>query len=450
LYATGDTIVAISTASGVGAIGIVRLSGPGAFDLTERLLKKPCPLERKRRILHGLLVDPKDGQPLDDGLVLWMKGPQSATGEDVAECHVHGSPAVLRRLMGVFTREGARPAEPGEFTYRAFLNGRIDLAQAEAVQALVSARGEEERRQALKQLTGNLSAFLEPVEERLKDLYLQIEARIEFPEDGIPPIEKNTFLEKIRTTRTTLDGLLASYDRGQVLREGLTVALVGAPNVGKSSLLNKLLGTNRAIVTHLPGTTRDVIEGEIVLSGLRVRLFDTAGLRETEEVVEAEGVERAKQTLREADLVLYVLDPTQEGDDKPWEAHGREEATWWVYNKKDLWTSTPPTAFPDEKTLAVSCKTGEGIEELTRRLEDWAKRPGAEGDVVLLQERHRREIQTACKALGRLEEEIEKGDALELWAEETKAATLAVGRVRGLHLQKDAFEEIFSRFCIGK
>jgi tRNA modification GTPase len=300
-------------------------------------------------------------------------------------------------------------------------------------------------------LTGGLAAFLEPVEEKLKDLYLQIEARIEFPEDGIPPIQKDRFLKTVVDCGRSLRQLLDSYQQGLVLREGLNVALVGAPNVGKSSLLNAILGKSRSIVTHIPGTTRDVIEGEIQLAGMKVRLFDTAGLRDTDEHVEAEGVRRTRLTMEEADLILWVLDASrpQEGLEEALTKKG-DPHVWWIFNKSDLEPVPYPNPFIAERTQAVSCLTKKGVEELVKRLEQWAHRPESVGDVVLLQERHQTEVRKAVEALGRLEGHLQHDEGLEIWAEETKAAILAVGRVRGRHLDQDAFEDIFSRFCIGK
>jgi tRNA modification GTPase len=451
LYVSGDTIVAISTANGLGAIGIVRVSGPLAFELCRTIFKSTELSSNKRGMFHGFFNDPQTQETLDEGLLLWMPGPHSATGEDVAECQVHGSPAVLQRLVSVLIQAGARPAEPGEFTYRAFQNGRLDLAQAEAVQSLVAAHGEQESKQALRQLTGGLTAFLKPVEERLKDLYLQIEARIEFPEDGIAPLVHGPFLGAVKELRSILKGLLESYSRGLVLRRGFNVALVGAPNVGKSSLLNALLGTSRAIVTHIPGTTRDVIEGEMHLSGIRVRLFDTAGLRETDEHIEAEGIRRSKKTMEEADLVLWVLDSTDPKSGLEESIPTKDDArVWWVYNKTDLANPPQGSTFPSERTMLVSCRTNDGIEALVRRLEGWVAQPTRSGDILLLQERHQLEVRRAEEALGRLECLVLGKQSLEIWAEETREALHALGRIRGLHLGKEAFEEIFSQFCIGK
>jgi tRNA modification GTPase len=305
MYELGDIIVAVATAPGEGGVGIVRLSGAGAIAMATRVYSGSRPIPQRRAFLHGTFCDPTNGETLDEGLLLVMPGPHSYTGEDVVEFHTHGSPAVLARLTALLVQLGARPALPGEFTYRAFRNGRLDLPQAEAVQALVSAHGEAARRQALRQLSGGLSVHLEPLEEKLKSLYVQLEARLEFSEDGLPPLDVPAYASAVSDCRETLKKLLDSYTQGRVLRDGLVVALVGAPNVGKSSLLNALLGSDRAIVMPQPGTTRDVVEGEMRLGGQRVRLFDTAGLRASQDPIEEEGVKRSRRVIEEADLVFW-------------------------------------------------------------------------------------------------------------------------------------------------
>lgn len=451
MYQTGDTIVAVSTAPGLGAIGIVRLSGPGAMAWSARVGRVTLDGKSKRSFHHVLFKDPNGEETIDEGLLLWMPSPRSATGEDVAEIHAHGSQAVLRRLVEVFVSLGARPAEPGEFTYRAFLNGKMDLTQAEAVQTLVASQGERERKQSVLQLTGGMASHLGPVEESLKNLHLQVEARIEFPEDGLAAIEKGAFLEQVRRCLASLERLLDSYRSGRVLREGLSVALAGAPNVGKSSLLNALLGEPRAIVTHISGTTRDLIEGHLMLSGVRVRLFDTAGIRDTEEQVEVEGIRRAREAMREADLVFWVLDASRPDQGRGEALEKKDDPRVWViHNKVDLADPRTEGDFTEERAFRVSCVTGSGLDALRDRIERWAKGSAGDGGLVLLQERHRREVQTAVDALHHLEGAVQEGQPLDLWAEDTREALLAIGRIRGRDLGREAFENIFSKFCIGK
>ncbi len=450
MYELGDTIVSIATPPGEGGIGIVRLSGSQALTLAGLLTHSGSPLKRSRALLFRRWTDPATKIPLDEGLMLVMPGPGSYTGEDVVELHAHGSPAVLKSLVECLSRRGARPALPGEFTYRAFRNGRLDLSQAEAVQALVASHGEASRRQAMSQLTGGLSSHLEPLEERLKSLYLQLEARLEFPEEGLPDLDLSSFTREISEARLETTKLRNSYDQGRVLRQGLIVALVGAPNVGKSSLLNALLGVDRAIVTEVAGTTRDAVEGEIFLKGVRARLFDTAGFRASGDRLEREGIRRSLAVMEEADSCLWVLDASrpQEGLSDA-QARAEDPRYLFVVNKNDL-APEAPFPFPADRMIRTSCRTKEGLEALRAYLEEAASPGVIASDVVLTQERHKNEIQAAEEALGRLEKMVQAGETREKWAEELKTAALAVGRVRGRNLPEDAFEEIFRTFCVGK
>jgi tRNA modification GTPase len=455
MYELQDTITAIATPAGAGGVGIVRLSGEEAFPIAQRVFVPSKPFDRRRQILFGKFKNAKTGEFLDEGLLLVMPKPQSYTTEDVVEFHTHGSPALLAQLVEVLVDLGARPAEPGEFTYRAFIHGRLDLTQAEAVEALVSAQGDAARRQALRQLTGGLAAHLEPMEESLKSLYLKIEARLEFSEDGIPALDLEKFIQELATVQKELQRLLESYQQGKVIRQGLTVALVGPPNVGKSSLLNALLGTNRAIVTPVAGTTRDVVEGEIRLKGVRIRLFDTAGIREAENAVEIEGIRRSRRVIEEADVIFWLVDATQ-----PQESLGElksaslpQDRTYYLFNKmdlaktKELWKDSK---LEESKCLALSCQTQEGLPQVMEKIEKLIQTPVGGEDVVLTSSRHKREIENAAQALGNLQGLIKAKESYELWAEELREAALAIGRVRGRNLPASAFEDIFTKFCVGK
>ena len=455
MYQLEDTIAAIATPAGIGGIGIVRLSGEKAFSIARQVLAPSAPWKDQRQMLLGKFRNPQTGETLDEGLLLVMPKPQSYTTEDVVEFHAHGSPPVLEKLMEVLVALGARPAEPGEFTYRAFLNGRLDLTQAEAVEALVSAQGEAARRLALRQLTGGLAAHLEPLEESLKALYLKIEARLEFSEDGIPPLDLEKFKKETAAVQEELRKLLESYRQGRVIREGLTVALVGPPNVGKSSLLNAVLGTQRAIVTPLAGTTRDVVEGEVRLKGVKVRLFDTAGIREAQNEVEVEGIRRSRQVIEEADILFWIFDASNPGESlvELKRASLPLGRTWFLFNKMDLVKKGQPwesLGLDPGRCLGLSCQTKEGLEGVVGRIEALIQTPAASGDVVLTSARHLGETRKALEALGRLRGLMESSAAYELWAEELREAALAVGRIRGRNLPATAFEEIFTKFCIGK
>ncbi|HXL73862.1 MAG TPA: tRNA uridine-5-carboxymethylaminomethyl(34) synthesis GTPase MnmE [bacterium] len=455
MYELQDTITAIATPAGVGGIGIIRLSGDKAFEIAQKLLPEAKPFEKRRQILFTAFQHPQTGESLDEGLLLIMPNPQSYTTEDVVEFHVHGSPLLLEKMIELLAGLGARLAHPGEFTYRAFIHGRLDLTQAEAVESLVSAQGDASRRQALRQLTGGLAAHLEPMEEFLKSLYLKIEARLEFADDGIPPLDQTKFEEEAAAVRAELQKLLDSYQQGKVLREGLTVALVGPPNVGKSSLLNTLLGTQRAIVTPLAGTTRDVVEGDIRLKGVRVRFFDTAGLRDTKNVVEIEGIRRSRQVMEEADMIFWLIDASNPAESlsELKTASLPKDRVWYLFNKVDLVSDKQPwkkIQLPVEKCLSFSCMTREGLFQVFSAVESFIQTPSGGEDVVLTSARHRQEIEKALVALNNLQALMKIRQPFELWAEELKIAALAIGRIRGRDLPTKAFEDIFNKFCVGK
>jgi len=458
VYPLDDTICAIATPAGMGGVGIVRLSGPEALPLAQKAFQGSRPIGKKREILFGKFVDPASQEILDEGLLLVMPGPASYTGEDVVEFHAHGSPVLLSRLVEVLTASGARPAQPGEFTYRGFTHGRLDLTQAEAVEALVSAQGEASRRQALQQLTGGLSSHLEPLEESLKSLYIKIEARLEFSEDGIPPLDLEKFKSEAAEIRSELKKLLKSYARGKVLRDGVAVALVGPPNTGKSSLLNALLGTDRAIVTPVAGTTRDVVEGEMHLKGVKIRFFDTAGIREAGNEVEVEGIRRSRQVMEEADLLFWLVDASNPAESlqEAQRASLPPGRSMLLFNKMDLalgqepWKELRKWNLDSLPYLSLSCVTKEGLETVFGKIEELLQTPFSGEDVVLTSARHQAEVKKADQALERLEGLGQSQAPYELWAEELKEAILAIGRIRGRNLSAAAFEEIFNKFCIGK
>ena len=455
MFELNDTIAAIATPSGTSGIGIIRVSGDKSFEAAGRILKKTKPLEKKRQVLFGNIQDPRTGEVIDKGLLLTMPGPNSYTAEDVVEFHVHGNQSLLALLMEILVSLGVRPAGPGEFTYRAFMYGRMDLTQAEAVESLVSAQGDAARRQALRQLTGGLSSHLEPLEESLKSLYLKIEARLEFSEDGIPSLDQPKFEKEAAGVKAELQKLLESYKQGKVIREGIAIALVGPPNVGKSSLLNALLGTNRAIVTPMAGTTRDVVEGEIRLKGVRIRLFDTAGIREAKNVVEVEGVRRSRQIIEEADIIFWLVDSSdpEQSLKELKSSNPPLERTWFLFNKIDLVKGKEPwkgLEVPSDRCLALSCQTQEGLQGLMVKMEDLIQTPDGGEDVVLTSARHQKEVQQAFHALENVQGLIQSKQPYELWAEELREAALAIGRVRGRNLPATAFEDIFTKFCVGK
>ncbi|WP_119361832.1 tRNA uridine-5-carboxymethylaminomethyl(34) synthesis GTPase MnmE, partial [Meiothermus taiwanensis] len=309
LPSLNDVIAAIATPPGKGAVGIVRVSGEGALELVSRLWKGTNPSQLPGgRFTYGKICDPNTQEVLDEALLLVFRRPHSYTGQDSAELQTHGSPAVLRRVLQVLFELGARPAQPGEFTLRAYLNGKMDLAQAESVLSLVEAESEAARRQALRGLSAGLSQKISRLSEQLFDLLAHIQAWLDYPEEGVEPAQIQAGLEPVLQE---INRLLSTAPAGRIAQKGARIALVGAPNAGKSSLLNALLGYERAIVTPIPGTTRDYLEAPLEIAGVPIVAVDTAGVRETHDVIEKSGVERALQIAQEADLVLYLADQSQ-------------------------------------------------------------------------------------------------------------------------------------------
>lgn len=421
-------------------MGIVRISGPRAFDAARALAGPKLPPPRYAAL--RTFRDPATGEVLDRGLLILFAAPRSYTGEDMVEIHHHGGPAVQAAILDALGGlPGLRPARPGEFTRRAFAGGRMDLVEAEAVADLVDAVTAAQRRLALRLASGELSRRLSAWRERLLDLLAGVEAELDFAaEEGDVP---GDLIARARTEavelRAEMARLLAEGRRGEVLMRGLTVAVTGAPNVGKSSLVNRLARRDVAIVTPIPGTTRDVIEVRLDLGGVPVTLLDTAGLRETDDPVEAEGVRRAREKAAAADLELRVVDATDPGPPP-----AGDDRTVLVVNKIDL---APPPAW-DVPHVALSCATGEGLERLEEELARRAAGLAAGGDVALLTRARQREaLEEAADALARIAAD---GCDPVLVAEDLRIAARALGRIIGAVDVEDVLDRVFARFCIGK
>ena len=427
-----DPICAIATPPGKGAIGVVRLSGEGALEIAARVWRGKDPRRLKGgRFALGEVVDPKTGEAIDQAILLVFRAPRSYTGEDLVEFQTHGSPAVLRRVMEVLVAEGARPAGRGEFTFRAYLNGKMDLAQAEAVLALIEAEGELARRQALRALEGALSRRIEALENRLLNLLAHIQALLDYPEEGVEPLEAE---RTIREVLAEVEALLAQAKASRLAQKGARLALIGAPNAGKSSLLNALLGYERALVSPIPGTTRDYLEAPLELFGIPLVAVDTAGVRETEDPVERMGVERALGIAEEADLVLYVVDRSQPKPAPPPLPWAR---TLKVATKSDL-----PPAWEDPEFLPVSSLTGEGLDRLKEAVREALL--GREGGEVLLTER---QVEALLRARERLEEALSLPEDLMGLALEEAARALAL--LTGKEVAEEVVARVFQNFCVG-
>lgn len=439
-----ETIAAIATAAGVAGVGIVRLSGAGCRAIAATLLGKPP----EPRHAHYLRFRDADGAVIDDGLLIFFPGPQSYTGEDVLELQGHGSPVLLGQLLRRCLALGARPARPGEFTERAFLEGRLDLAQAEAVADLVSAGSEAAARAARRSLEGEFSRRVDAVVEGLTGLRVWIEAALDFPDEEIDFLAAPELQEKLQRVAGQLDALRTAAERGRRLVDGLHVVIAGAPNAGKSSLLNALAGEDRAIVTDVPGTTRDLLRERIRIDGIELTLVDTAGLRDAPDVVEREGIRRARDELAKADLVLAVVDATAPASDALPLPPG--VPVLWLHSKSDLLATPPaPQSRGDGRHLWLSARTGAGLDALRAALRESAGLgDGVEGSFSA-RARHVDALRRGAEALARAAAQLHHG-AGELAAEELRQAQDALGEITG-RVDADALlGRIFADFCIGK
>jgi tRNA modification GTPase len=433
---TRDTIAAIATPAGRGGIGVVRISGSATEVLTRKILGF---VPEPRQATHAMFRDAR-GEPVDEGVALYFPAPHSYTGEPVLELQGHGGPVVMRALLAACLDAGARLAEPGEFTRRAFLEGKLDLAQAEAVADLIDAASREAARSALRSLTGEFSAAIGALQSQLIELRALTEAMLDFPEEEVDALHRDDAQARLAGVRRTLDAVLEKSRQGSLLRSGVHVVLAGRPNVGKSSLLNRLAGEERAIVTPVAGTTRDALREPVQIDGVPLVLVDTAGLRPSSDVVERLGIERTRRELERADVVVAVHEAggSQALENLPVGVPRIE-----VYNKIDL---VPGFAAP-EGALGVSAKTGEGLDELRRAILRGAGWSSSGEPVFLARERHLRALE---RARAHLDAAARETGRWEFFAEELRLAHVALGAITGEFGADDLLGEIFSRFCIGK
>jgi tRNA modification GTPase len=456
-----DTICAIATAPGEAAIGVIRLSGPSALAAADRVVrlqsKQPLKALTDRRVAFGHVVDESHKGIIDEVLVTVMRAPKSYTREDVVELSCHGGPHVLKRIVGLLLAPEVRMAQPGEFTRRAFLNGRLDLTQAEAVMDLIRAQSDAGARAAVTQLRGGLSAEVRTLHERLVGLLVEVEASIDFSEEGLDFLPRDVLVASVDEALCEIRRLLATADRGRVVREGASVVIAGRPNVGKSSLLNVLLRENRAIVTPIPGTTRDTIEEVADLGGIAVRLSDTAGLRQTSDPVEVEGIRRTRNALTDADLIVALFDGSEPltDDDLVFLAELKDRSVIAVANKADLPQRSELTAVSralgGEPVQALSTLTHQGIATLTKEI--LARLGGgvaAKEGAVITKLRHVEAVKRAEAALVHLEETLAERAPHECIALDLRGAVNALGEILGTVTTDDVLNEIFSKFCIGK
>ena len=454
----GNTIAAVATPAGPGAIGILRLSGPGAADIAAACFR---PLGRKglldhptRTLVYGSLLD-CEGQVIDQVLCTYSRGPASYTGEDTAELHCHGSPMVLSLGLEALFAQGARQAGPGEFTQRAFLNGRLDLAQAEGVADLLDARSREGARQAAGQLSGALSRKIAAIYSALVDVMAHFHAVLDYPDEDIDPFTQEQLARDLEAQRQDLEALLSTYQRGRRLSRGVKCAIVGRPNAGKSSLLNTLAGYDRAIVTDIPGTTRDTVEETVELGGIPLRLIDTAGLRDSSDPIEQLGVERSRRAMEEAELILVVLDqsqPAREEDAALIRAAVERAPTIVVLNKQDLpcqleWTEPLDLAA----SVPICAKTGAGLDGLAELVaQTFPRDPGSGYGELRTNQRQAEAAGRALESVRRAGEALDLGVTPDALLTDVEEALSALGELTGQSVRDDVTDRIFQRFCVGK
>lgn len=448
-----DTIVAIATPPGRGGIGVVRFAGPEARTLACSMLRLKHALA-PGQALFGELIEPVTGERIDEAVVTFFARPHSYTADDVVEISAHGSPVVLRHIVELATSGGARLAEPGEFTMRAFLNGRIDLTQAEAVRDLIESQTLYQAKVAAQQLEGALSRRLQPVKRKLVELVAVMEAGIDFAEDDVSVLPAKEILSRIEEVQVPLQQLHASFAYGKIVHEGLTLAIVGRPNVGKSSLFNRLIERERAIVTATPGTTRDLVTETVALSGIPIRLVDTAGIRHSTDEAESIGIRKSYEALSEADLVLVVLDSTQQvsaEDHELLEASSKRRALA-VASKSDLAPDGPPQ-IAGLKVFSTSAVTGAGIDDLRAAILEQVSGDSARGEQetgFLTNVRHQRLVEESLSSLEAASHAVQHSVPHEMIMLDLYGALRPLDAITGETTTDDILNLIFSSFCIGK
>lgn len=456
-----DTISAISTAPGTGGIGIIRISGMDAIEVTDKIFKSKSGKKLKECASHtinyGHIVDMKTGNTIDEVLVMLMKGPRTFTVEDVVEINCHGGPLPVEKVLLATLEAGARLADPGEFTKRAFLNGRIDLSQAEAIIDVIESKTDVSLSQAMGQLEGNLSKKIKEYQSELLNVIAQIEVSIDYPEYDTDE-EELDYKDAITKTKKKMESLLSTADTGKMIREGVKTAIIGKPNVGKSSLLNALLQENKAIVTDIPGTTRDVVEAYLNIDGIPFKLLDTAGIRETEDLVEKIGVGLSKATLEDADLVIMILDSSSEltHEDRAIIESTSGKNIIFVLNKEDL----PPIITreivekytQDHPVIYISTKNQKGIDKLQVAMKSFVNKGQVEvsTQATIANVRHKEALVKAIQSLDKVIQTINIGMPEDCMAIDLHDAYGYLGMIIGETIKEEIISELFTRFCLGK
>ena len=450
------TIAAVSTGNVISAIGIIRLTGDGCIEIAEKVFtlnnKKPLHQAAERKLVLGQLHD-KEGRVIDSCCAIVSRGPHSYTGEDTAEFHCHGSPAVLAAGLEALYCAGARPAKRGEFTKRAFLNGKLDLTQAEAVIDLIEADSAEAAANAAGQVEGVLQKKLAPIYDDLTNLCSHFHAVLDYPDEDIEDFGLDAYASSLKANEKQLAALLSTYGQGQILRAGVSAAIVGKPNVGKSSLLNALAGYDRVIVTDIPGTTRDTVEEVVKVSGVKLRLIDTAGIRETADTVEAIGVERSRRAVENADMVIFVCDgsqPLTEEDEAIIDLCCDRENAVALINKADLGQVVEPSDLPFMNVVRICASTGDGLEQFADVVEYLFGNDMPCDGSILTNARQYDAISRAHDAIRRSLQGLRLGLTPDAVLTDVEQAMEAMGEVTGATVREDITARIFERFCVGK
>ena len=454
-----DTIAAVATAYGEGGIGIIRISGEKSLDILEEIFEFHGIEEIvNRRMTYGKIVDRDNGQTIDEVLAVYMKGPATYTAEDVVEINCHGSTVSLRKTLSLVLRKGARLAEPGEFTKRAFLNGRIDLSQAEAVIDVVKAKTDKSFDVALSQLEGGLSSYIRDIRQNLLDLLVDITVNIDYPDEDIEEITYDKLEINIKQIGDMIEKLLSTASSGRMIREGIRVAIAGKPNVGKSSLMNGLLRETRAIVTEIPGTTRDTIEEALSIRNIPVYLIDTAGIRETSDKVEKLGIEKSKEAVNNADFIIFIMDGSEEisSEDEEIIEYLKERKCLVLINKKDLEQKIDSVQIrnmlPNSQIIKTSLINGDGIEEIENAVEELVY-GGEITQSESMMVNNVRHINLLTDSFNSLEDALQMAvnrEALDFIEIDVKNAYELTGEIIGESVNDDIINEVFARFCLGK
>ncbi|MBS0624530.1 MAG: tRNA uridine-5-carboxymethylaminomethyl(34) synthesis GTPase MnmE [Verrucomicrobia bacterium] len=451
-FQKNDTIAAVATPPGEGAIAVIRVSGKEAIDVAEKVFTGKVRDFKTHTAHYGHIVSAL-GETIDGVLLLVMRAPRSYTGEDTVEIQCHGGSIVTRRVLERILEAGARAAQPGEFSLQAFLNGKLDLAQAEAVQQLIAARNELALQAAEQQLQGALSKAIGGFQQGLTETVAILEAWVDFPEEGLEFATMDELIGQLEETLGQMRHLQATFQEGKTIHQGLSLCLAGSPNVGKSSLMNALLGKERAIVTEIAGTTRDLLEDDLRLSGLHFRLIDTAGIRDTEEIVEKEGIRRSKSAMQSADLILFLLDasrPLSESDRTLLESVPREK-TILVWNKIDLQKPSETIEWTGS-SASISAKERIGLDELKGAIDQliWRKGPPSKEEIVITQQRHFQALGNAIDSCQTAIDGLKQGISPEFVSSDLRNCLNELGMIIGTNISEDILTSIFSKFCLGK